>query len=313
VKNDIYFLDLEPFKLTKILAIEADKPGNRLNDAKCDAKGRLWTGTMDLAFKDRTASLYRIDPDLSVHVIDTGIFCDHNDFAGGRCTFGFDSTNEGFFDGNGHGTHVASTAVGTRFGLARAATTVAVKVLGSNGSGSFAGVIAGINWSANVARTGQKVVGNMSLGGGRHQATNDATDASVRAGLVMAVAAGNSNNNACNSSPASAPLAYTVMSTDSTDARSTFSSFGTCCKVFAPGTGITAAWIGAPDRTNTISGTSMASPHVAGIAAKFWSTQAGWDNNRVQDAITQAGNQNLVRNPGAGSPNVLSFMNCDSA
>jgi subtilisin family serine protease len=247
-----------------------------------------------------------------VHVIDTGIYCEHEDFAGGRCTFGFDSTREGFFDGNGHGTHVASTAVGARFGLARSATTVAVKVLGSNGSGTFAGVIEGINWSAERART-QRVVGNMSLGGGRNQAVNDATDASFRAGLVMSVAAGNNNANACNLSPASAPLAYTVMSTDNADRRSTFSSFGTCAKIFAPGTAITAAWIGGPTRTNTISGTSMAAPHIAGIAAKWWSAHNTWTNQQVQDAISRGANTNLVVNPGAGSPNLLGLMNCNSA
>jgi len=255
---------------------------------------------------------------IEVHVIDTGIYCQNNDFQnrnGASCVMSFDATNEGMFDGNGHGTHVASTACGARYGLAKECTLVGVKVLGSNGSGSFAGVIAGINWSANVARGGRRVVGNMSLGGGRNQGVNDATDASFRAGLVMAVAAGNSNNNACNSSPASADLAFTVMSTDSTDARSTFSSFGPCCQIFAPGTGITAAWIGAPERTNTISGTSMASPHIAGIAAKVWSRNNALNNQGVQDAIIRisAPNAGLVRNPGAGSPNPFGLHLCTSA
>jgi subtilisin family serine protease len=244
-----------------------------------------------------------------VHVIDTGIYCEHVDFEN-RCTMGFDATREGMFDGNGHGTHVASTAVGVRFGLARHATTVGVKVLGSNGSGTFAGVIQGIQFTATAAGRDPRVVGNMSLGGGRNQAVNDATDAAVNAGVLMAVAAGNSNNNACNSSPASAPLAYTVMSTDSTDGRSGFSSFGTCCNSFAPGTGITAAWIGGRERTNTISGTSMASPHVAGIAAKFWSSNQNSNRAAIESLMTSRGVPNLIRNPGAGSPNVLSVHNC---
>jgi len=254
---------------------------------------------------------------IEVHVIDTGVYCQNNDFQnrnGATCVMSFDATNEGMFDGNGHGTHVASTACGARYGLAKDCNLVGVKVLGSNGSGSFAGVIAGINFSANVARGGRRVVGNMSLGGGLNQGVNDATDASFRAGLVMAVAAGNSNNNACNSSPASAQLAFTVMSTDSTDARSTFSSFGPCCQIFAPGTGITAAWIGAPDRTNTISGTSMASPHIAGIAAKVWSRNAALNNQGVQDAIIRisAPNAGLIRNPGAGSPAHFALHQCSS-
>jgi serine protease len=254
---------------------------------------------------------------IEVHVIDTGIYCLNNDFqgrGGATCVMSFDATNEGMFDGNGHGTHVASTASGARFGLAKNSNLVGVKVLGSNGSGSFAGVIAGINFSANVARGGRRVVGNMSLGGGRNQGVNDATDASFRAGLVMVVAAGNSNNNACNSSPASADLAYTIMSTDSTDGRSTFSSFGPCCQMFAPGTGITAAWIGAPERTNTISGTSMAAPHVAGIAAKVWSRNNALNNQGVQDAMVRisAPNSGLVRNPGAGSPPHFGLHQCSS-
>jgi len=255
---------------------------------------------------------------IEVHVIDTGVYCLNNDFLnrnGATCVMSFDATGEGMFDGNGHGTHVASTASGSRYGLAKDSNIVGVKVLGSNGSGSFAGVIAGINFSANVARTGRRVVGNMSLGGGRNQGVNDATDNSFRAGLVMAVAAGNSNNNACNSSPASADLAFTVMSTDNTDGRSTFSSFGPCCQVFAPGTGITAAWIGAPDRTNTISGTSMASPHIAGVAAKIWSRNNALTNQGVQDALIRiSGPQSgLIRNPGAGSPADFVLHQCTSA
>jgi subtilisin family serine protease len=253
---------------------------------------------------------------IDVHVIDTGVYCQNNDFQGrgsATCATVFDATNEGLFDGNGHGTHVASTAAGQRFGLAKLANIFGVKVLGSNGSGSFAGVIAGINFSADAARTGRRVVGNMSLGGGRNQGVNDATDASFRAGLVMVVAAGNSNNNACNSSPASADLAFTVMSTDNTDGRSTFSSFGPCCQIFAPGTGITAAWIGAPDRTNTISGTSMASPHIAGIAAKIWSRNNALNNQGVQEAMVRfaAPNNGHIRNIGAGSPNVLGLHTCN--
>jgi len=248
---------------------------------------------------------------IEVHVIDTGVYCEHTDFVNG-CVMSFDATNEGMFDGNGHGTHVGSSASGRNFGLARESTVVGVKVLGSNGSGTFAGVIAGINWTANAARTGRRIVANMSLGGGFNQAVNDATDASVLAGAVMAVAAGNSNNNACNSSPASAARAYTVMSTDNLDRRSTFSSFGPCCQIFAPGTSITAAWIGGNTRTNTISGTSMASPHIAGIAAKWWSAAPTLNNNQVTAAITAGANNGLVQNIGAGSPNLLGLMNCDT-
>lgn len=247
---------------------------------------------------------------IDVHIIDTGVYCQNTDFNGRQCATEFDATNEGLFDGNGHGTHVASTAAGNRYGLAKRSNIIGVKVLGSNGSGSFAGVISGINYSARAAAGGRRVVGNMSLGGGLNQGVNDATNQAVRQGLVMAVAAGNNNANSCNFSPASATDAFTVMSSANNDSRSTFSNWGTCSQIFAPGTSITAAWIGGVDRTNTISGTSMASPHVAGIAAKIWSANTALDNRGVQAAMINFANRDLITNPGTGSPNYLALHTC---
>jgi len=246
---------------------------------------------------------------VTVFIIDTGIHLSHTSF-GNRASHGFDATGEGSGDQNGHGTHCAGTAAGTPHGLARRSPIVAVKVLGRTGSGSTAGVISGVNFVAQ--RAGARV-GSMSLGGGFSQASNDAVDAAHRAGAVMVVAAGNSNANACTFSPASAPLGICVASTTNADARSTFSNFGTCVHTFAPGSNILSAWIGSNTATNTISGTSMACPHVAGIAASLWSTRSG---NTAAVTRTQTINQNTANRLtgiGTGSPNRLAQTVCASA
>jgi len=214
--------------------------------------------------------------DVVAYIIDTGIYVDNDDFEG-RAQFGF-KANNGWSngDGNGHGTHVASTVGGKRFGVAKKTTLIAVKVLGDDGSGTNAGVIAGVDWAVsdylrNYAPRNRKGVANMSLGGGRNVAMNNAVNAAMGAGLVMVVAAGNDNGDACNSSPASATDVVTVGSTTlnalGADQRSSFSNWGTCTDIFAPGSDITGAWIGSRTAQRTISGTSMASPHVCGVAA----------------------------------------------
>lgn len=246
---------------------------------------------------------------IEAHVIDTGIYTEHNDF-GGRAVFGADFVGEGPGDGNGHGTHVASTLGGTNYGVARCTPKiVAVKVLSRGGSGSFAGVIAGVEYSAEAARQ-SKVVANMSLGGGRNQALNDACTAAVQGGLLLVVAAGNDNRDAANYSPASADRVWTIGSTDSNDSRSSFSNWGTTVDIFAPGGQITAAWIGGPTATRTISGTSMASPHAAGVATKYWSANPSVGPEDVMRALESQSNQGVVNNPGTGSPNRLVFMDC---
>jgi hypothetical protein len=202
------------------------------------------------------------------YIIDTGIRASHVEFTG-RIAPGFTAIldGRGTADCNGHGTHVAGTVGGTRYGVAKGVTLVPVRVLNCQGSGTWSGVIAGIDWV-----TGQKnnapnspMVANMSLGGGGSDTVDTAVSKSVTAGVVYAVAAGNSNANACNYSPARAASALTVGSTTSSDARSSFSNFGTCVDLFAPGSSITSAWHTRNNAINTISGTSMASPHVAGV------------------------------------------------
>lgn len=242
----------------------------------------------------------------TVYIIDTGIYLEHNDYTG-RVAHSFDCTGEGPGDGNGHGTHCASTAAGTTHGVAKRAPLRAVKVLSRSGSGTFACVIAGID---HVGGQSGRRIGSLSLGGGFSAAVNNAVDGAVRAGAAMSSASGNSNANACNFSPASAPLGVCVNSMQNNDARSGFSNFGTCSDIFAPGTNILGAWIGSPTATRTISGTSMACPHVTGVMAETWSANAGLSAAQLQTAVVSNGVTGRITNPGAGSPNVLSQTSC---
>jgi len=225
-----------------------------------------WDGTMDYTFLSQGGT------GVEVFIIDTGIMCTHQDLGGPtRCFGGASFVGGNADDCNGHGTHVASSVAGVICGVAKRVKLTPVRVLGCNGSGAWSGVIAGIDW-VTAQGAGRKSIGNMSLGGSINTAVNDAVDRSSAAGVIHVVAAGNSNNDACNYSPASAQSAITVGATDrsftSIDVRSSFSCFGRCVDIWAPGSEIYGAWIGGTGNTyRTISGTSMASPHVAGQAA----------------------------------------------
>lgn len=244
------------------------------------------------------------------YIIDTGINTAHTQF-GGRATQGYSAiSGETAADGNGHGTHVAGTVGGSTYGVAKNTNLVAVKVLGNSGSGSNSGVIAGINWVvSNAQSTGRvgRAIANMSLGGGFSSATNNAVTAAVAAGIPFVVAAGNSNQNAANFSPASTPNAITVGSTTSTDARSSFSNFGANLDIFAPGSSIISAWIGSTTATNTISGTSMASPHVCGLGAYLMSYEGITTPSALINRIIALNTPNKVTSPGTGSPNRLAY------
>ena len=207
----------------------------------------------------------------TIYVVDTGEYA-NNDIAS-RMLAGVDEIGDGngTVDCNGHGTHVSSTAAGTTYGVAKGAFLVPVRVLGCNGSGSTSGVIAGLDWilsNSNPNNKTQAVV-SMSLGGGFYQPLNDAIARLTAAGIPVVVAAGNSAADACGYSPASAPSAITVGATDINDGFAYFSNYGSCVDINAPGVNITAAWIGSPTATNTISGTSMATPHVSGAVAVY--------------------------------------------
>lgn len=242
---------------------------------------------------------------VNVYIIDTGIRSTHTQF-GGRATKDYDSVGDGQ-NGNdcaGHGTHVAGTIGGSTYGVAKNVKLHAVRVLNCAGSGSTSGVIAGINWV--TAHHVHPAVANMSLGGGASASLDTATNSMINHGVVLAVAAGNDNANACNSSPARVPNAITTGATTSSDARAYFSNWGTCLDIFAPGYSITSAWIGSNTATNTISGTSMASPHVAGVAALYLQAHPSATVSTVRNAIVNASTKNKVTDV-AGSANRLLY------
>jgi subtilisin family serine protease len=210
---------------------------------------------------------------VTAYVLDTGIapHPDLDQIGGGKT---FISDGNGTTDCDGHGTHVAGTIAGNTYGVAKQATLVPVRVLDCSGSGSWSGVIAGLDYVISDHDNGERAVANLSLGGPANRSVDTAVSKAVRDGVTVAVAAGNSNANACQTSPARVPEALTVGATDNTDRRASWSNYGSCLDLFAPGVGITSSWhqpIGQPDGSvqplNTISGTSMASPHVAGAAA----------------------------------------------
>ena len=217
------------------------------------------------------------------------------------------SDGNGTEDCNGHGTHVAGTIGGSNYGVAPSVAIVPVRVLDCSGSGSTSAVIAGIDWVVAHHVAGAPAVANMSLGGGRSSALDIAVQNGVRDGVVFVVAAGNSNANACQTSPAGEPLAVTVGSTTSADARSSFSNYGSCLDVFAPGSSILSAWFTSTTATNTISGTSMASPHVAGIAALGLGIAPDSSVQQISDWITSTATRDALANVGTGSPNLLVY------
>jgi subtilisin family serine protease len=247
---------------------------------------------------------------VNAYIIDTGINTAHSDF-GGRASVGTDTVGDGKNgeDCNGHGTHVASTVGGAAHGLAKGAKLFAVRVLSCSGSGTNAGVIGGVDWVTKNAK--KPAVANMSLGGDASTALDNAVQKSIAAGITYALAAGNENADACGSSPARTPEAITVGATAIDDTRASFSNTGTCVDLFAPGQDITAAWIGGGNATRTISGTSMASPHVAGAVALYLAQNAGASPEQVQDALVGCATPGVVTNPGSGSPNKLLFATCD--
>ena len=245
---------------------------------------------------------------LGVHayVIDTGIRSTHTQFTG-RVGGGVDEINDGqgTNDCHGHGTHVSGTIGGTTYGVAKQVTLHPVRVLNCAGSGSTSGVIAGVDWvTANHIKP---AVANMSLGGGANAALDAAVTNAVNAGVTFVVAAGNDNLNACNQSPARAPAAITVGASDAGDVRASFSNFGTCVDIFGPGVNITSAWRTSDTATNTISGTSMASPHVAGVVALYLHQFGHKAPATVTTALLSAATAGRLAGIGAGSPNLLLY------
>ncbi|WP_427892987.1 S8 family peptidase [Kribbella sp. GL6] len=244
---------------------------------------------------------------VNVYIIDTGIYAKHNDF-GDRASVGTDTVGDGQngVDCMGHGSHVAGTIGGTTYGLAKAAKLIAVRVLDCKGSGSTESVVAGIDWVTKNAK--KPAVANMSLGGGADDALDAAVKASVDAGVTYAVAAGNDNADACQSSPAKEPSAITVGATDDQDQRAEFSNFGKCVDLFAPGVDITSVGITGPDATAKMSGTSMATPHVAGGIALYLADHPDATPADVAKALVANSTADKVGDPGTGSPNKLLYV-----
>ncbi|RLL66513.1 S8 family peptidase [Streptomyces sp. Z26] len=241
---------------------------------------------------------------VTAYIIDTGVLKTHSDL-GGRAEDGFDAVDndEEAQDGNGHGTHVATTVAGEKYGVAKKASVVGVRVLDDQGSGTTEGVVAGIDW-VTENHEGPSVA-NMSLGGGADEALDEAVKNSIASGVTYGVAAGNEGSDAGSSSPARVKEAITVGATDDTDAQADFSNFGEVLDIYAPGVDITAGYNTGDDATETLSGTSMATPHVVGAAAVYLAGHTDATPEDVSKALTDGASADVVGNPGEGSPNLL--------
>lgn len=243
---------------------------------------------------------------VSIYIIDTGIYTSHSQFTG-RTRIGFDAFGGNGIDCNGHGTHVAGTAAGSTYGVAPAASLIAVRVLDCAGAGSVSGVISGIDWAITDHVSGPAVI-NMSLGAGKSASLESAVDRAYNDGITVVSAAGNSNVDACTTSPGGNKASgLTVGATTTADARAAYSNFGACLDLFAPGSGIVSAGISSTTASATMSGTSMASPHVAGLAARYLSAAATSSPAQVMTAIINAATPNVVTSAGTLSPNKLAY------
>ncbi|HYW09294.1 MAG TPA: S8 family serine peptidase, partial [Longimicrobium sp.] len=260
---------------------------------RIDQRARPLSGTYNYT---NTASNVR------AYIIDTGIYASHAQF-GGRASNVYDALGGNGTDCNGHGTHVAGTVGSSTYGVAKGAMLRGVRVLNCQGSGSSSGVLAGIDW-VRVNHI-KPAVANMSLGGGYSSAENTAVTNLANAGVYVAVAAGNENQNACNVSPASAPAVTTVAASTSTDARASYSNYGSCVDIYAPGSSITSTWLNGG--TNTISGTSMASPHVAGVAALYKGTYGDVSQSTINSWLVNNATSGVITGNPSGTPNLLLY------
>ncbi|MFM8530367.1 MAG: S8 family peptidase, partial [Ilumatobacteraceae bacterium] len=311
---DAYVTELSDAELTEL----------RSHDAVATIEPDRWISIADTQNSPPSWGLDRIDQvdrpldssftpigsgsGVTVYVVDTGI-APHPEFAG-RLAPGrnFHADNgvvnpANVNDCNGHGTHVAGTAVGSTSGVAKKATVVPLRALGCDGNGMLSAVLAALQWAIDDHPAGAPAVINLSLAGATNATLNAAVQAASNDGIVVVVAAGNSNDDACNWSPASATSVITVGATNSEDVRSSFSNWGTCLDVFAPGSVITSA--GLNGGTSTMSGTSMASPHVAGAVAVLWSTNPALTRAQVGSVLAAAATSNRVSGAINGSPNRL--------
>lgn len=243
---------------------------------------------------------------VTAYIIDTGIRASHVEFEG-RASVGADFTagTQNGADCHGHGTHVAGTLGGKTYGVAKRASLVAVRVFGCDGTGPVSGIIAGVDWV--TANRKLPAVANMSLGGSTSTALDSAVANSIAAGVTYVVSAGNANANACNYSPSRVTGAVTVGATTSSDVRANYSNWGSCLDLFAPGSSVVSAWASSDGATTTLSGTSMAAPHAAGVAALYLSAEPGLTPQQVASRLVTDSTPNKVGSRGSNSPNRLLF------
>ncbi|MBJ6798517.1 S8 family peptidase [Geomonas propionica] len=241
---------------------------------------------------------------VTAYVIDTGIRTSHTEF-GARASIGYDALGGNGQDCNGHGTHVSGTIGGFHYGVAKDVTLVGVRVLDCSGSGTTSGVVSGVDWVTRNKKL--PAVANMSLGGGASTALDNAVANSISSGVTYAIAAGNSKQDACRYSPARVPAALTVGATTSNDARASYSNYGACLDIFAPGSNVTSSWYSSDTATATLSGTSMATPNVTGVAAQYLQLNPTATPAGVAAALTGNATTGAVGNAGKKSPNLLLF------
>ncbi|MCY3238027.1 S8 family peptidase [Acinetobacter pittii] len=254
---------------------------------------------------DSAYSYSQTGSDTTAYIVDTGILSTHQQFSG-RVLSGYTAISDGngTSDCHGHGTHVAGTVGGSTYGVAKNVSLVPIRILGCDGSGASSNVIAGLDW---ILKNGKKpAVVNMSLGGEANASLDSAVENLFNNGYVMVVAAGNSNTDACSTSPARVSKAITVAATDSTDTRASYSNYGSCVDIFAPGSQINSSWIGSNTATKVLNGTSMATPHVVGVVAEMLQSTPTTTPQTISTNLLNQASSNVVKNP-SGSPNRLLY------
>jgi subtilisin family serine protease len=288
-----YNPDVAYIEQDQVYTINTTQSGATWGIDRIDQRARPLSGTYTYT---TTAS------NVTAYIIDTGIQANHPQF-GGRAAAVYDALGGTGADCNGHGTHVAGTIGSSTYGIAKGVKLRAVRVLDCSGSGSTSGIVAALDWvRLNAVKP---AVANMSLGGGFSSSLNTAATNLAGSGVFLAVAAGNESQDACNVSPASASGTLTVAASTSTDARASYSNYGGCVDVYAPGSSITSTWINSG--TNTISGTSMASPHAAGVAALYKGAFGDAASSTVVSWIINNSTANVITGNPAGTPNRLLY------
>jgi len=279
----------------QVVSLSATQTNATWGIDRIDQRNRPLSGTY--TYNTTASNVY-------VYIIDTGIRTAHTQF-GGRALAVYDAFGGNGQDCNGHGTHVAGTVGGSTYGVAKGARLRAVRVLNCSGSGTWSGIIAGMDWVRNNRIN--PAVANMSLGGGFSSSVNTAANNLANSGVFVAVASGNSNANACNFSPASASAVTSVNASTSTDAKASFSNYGSCTHLYAPGASITSAWSTSNTATRTISGTSMASPHVAGVAALYKATFGNASASTIRSWLINNSTTGVISGNPSGTANRLLY------